>query len=119
MDADACNKFATNVRESACGLYPYLSSGISSAIAINLRPISFQDSNAACEGLGAGLGGTFFAASCCASAGSAMKDAAIAIPAIHHNFLIASSVAPLRRGLCLRRTSSREVFFQPRQILLL
>src|SRR5215470_18278079 len=95
MDADACNKFATNVRESACGLYPYLSSGISSAIAINLRPISFQDSNAACEGLGAGLGGAFFAASCCASTGSAMKDAAIAIPAIHNSFFIPSSVALL------------------------
>src|SRR5689334_10573165 len=93
MDADAWSRLPTNVRESGWGLYPYLSSGKSSAIAINLRPMSFQDSSKACEGLGAGFGGVFFAASC-ARTGSAMNATVKAIPAIHHSFFISSSVAP-------------------------
>src|SRR5690242_1113604 len=47
---------------------------------INLRPISFHCSRRACEGLGAGLGGSFFAASC-ANAGSAAIPVANAKPA--------------------------------------
>ena len=50
------------------GLKSYLSSGKSSAIAINFRPISFQLSSRACDGPTAGFGGaSFFIVSCAAA----------------------------------------------------
>src|SRR6266849_3211788 len=63
IEALAWIRFAANVRESGCGLYSYLSSGKSSAMAISFFPVSFHCSRTACEGLAAGFGGSFFAAS--------------------------------------------------------
>src|ERR1700756_3630763 len=62
MDAEACTMFATNVRDSACGLNKNFPSGKSCAIAISFRPMSFHCSSTASDGLGAGPG-AFFAAS--------------------------------------------------------
>src|SRR5580693_4772171 len=62
MDAEACTRFATKVRDSACGLYENLSSGKSLAMAISFRPMSFHDSSTAPDGLGAGPS-AFFGAS--------------------------------------------------------
>jgi hypothetical protein len=56
---------------------------------INFRPMSFHCSSTACEGLGAGFGGSFFAASC-ASAGIATNPVANAKPATHFGFIIFS-----------------------------
>src|SRR5271154_1562313 len=75
MDADAWIMFAANDRESGCGLYSYLSSGKSSAMAISFLPMSFQASRTACDGLGAGLGGAFLAS--WAAAGIAASTTAI------------------------------------------
>src|ERR1700733_10062837 len=63
MDAEACTRFAINVRDSACGLYENLSSGKSCAMAINFRPMSFHASSTPSDWLGAGPG-AFFGASC-------------------------------------------------------
>src|SRR5205807_1616053 len=52
------------LRCSGFGLNSYLSSGKSSAMVISRRPTSFHCSRTACDGLDAGLGGSFFAASC-------------------------------------------------------
>src|SRR6267378_2066072 len=89
MDAEACTSPAANVLESACGLYSYLSSGRSSAIAISFLPMSFHCSSTASDGPGAGFGGSFFAASC-ASTGNAANPAARTTPAIHLRFFISS-----------------------------
>src|SRR5579859_5460637 len=87
-------------------------------MAINLRPISFQDSSKACEGLGAGFGGVFFAASC-ARTGSAMNATVKAIPAIHHSFFISSSVAPSGVRTMFETYCDARSVFAVRQILLL
>src|SRR6266404_2797392 len=59
MEAETCMRFAANVRESGFGLYSYLSSGKSYAIAISLRPTSFHCSIIAADGTKAGFGGYF------------------------------------------------------------
>src|SRR5213080_4328322 len=58
---------------------------------INFRPISFHCSSTACEGLGAGFGGAFFAASC-ANAGNTANPMAKARPATHLSFFIFPSL---------------------------
>src|SRR2546421_2038349 len=57
----------------------------------NFRPISFHCSSTACEGLGAGFGGSFFAASC-ASTGITPNPMAKARPATHLSFFIFPSL---------------------------
>src|SRR5260370_31441099 len=61
MEPEAWTRLALKVRDSGAGLYPYLSSGKSSAMAISFRPISFHCSSKGSEGLGAGLGSVFLA----------------------------------------------------------
>src|SRR5260370_38796097 len=70
---------------------------------VSLRPISFHCSSTACEGLGAGFGGSFFAVSC-PSTGNTANPAANANPAAHFSFFIFPLLpyAPRRGG--------REVF---------
>src|SRR5437588_10874919 len=63
---------------------------------INFRPISFHCSSTACEGLGAGLGGSFFAASC-ASTGITPNPMAKASPATHLSFFIFPSLRYARK----------------------
>src|SRR5712691_4902556 len=58
---------------------------------ISFRPISFHCSSTACEGLGAGFGGSFFAASC-ATTGSTAHPIAKANPATHLSFFIFPSL---------------------------
>src|SRR5437660_1222735 len=110
MDAVTCSSTARNVLESGFGLYSYLSSGRSSAIMISFRPISFHCSSTACEGLGAGFGGSFFAASC-ATAGSIANPITKAHPATHLNFFIfLSSVTSERRTYLLSDVPLRQAF---------
>src|SRR5216683_6157143 len=99
MDAETCTSPAANVLESACGLYSYLSSGRSSAIAISFLPISFHCSSTASEGPGAGFGGSFFAASC-PSTGNAANPTAKATPATHFRFFISSLLSCPRLSRC-------------------
>src|SRR5260370_13182754 len=98
-------RFAANVLESGCGLYSYFSSGKSSAMMISFRPMSFHCSSTACEGLGAGFGGSFFAASC-ASTGSAANPAAKTTPPTHFSFFMFSFLryVPTRSGRSLLQT---------------
>src|SRR5438445_5004787 len=91
MDAETCSNTPRNVLESGFGLKSYLSSGKSSAMVINFRPISFHCSSTACEGLGAGFGGAFFVASC-ASVGNTANPMAKARPATHLSFFIFPSL---------------------------
>src|SRR5213596_1606734 len=84
---------------------------------MSLRPMSFQDSSKACEGLGAGFGGAFFAASC-ARTGSAIKAAVNVIPAIHDSFFISSSVAPSGARTMFETYWVPRSVFAVRQILL-
>src|ERR1700674_4039679 len=98
MDAETCMSPAANVRESACGLYSYLSSGKSSAMAISFLPMSFHCSSTACDGLGAGFGGSFFAASC-ASTGIAANPAHSTTAPISFIHLIFSLLSPPARTL--------------------
>src|SRR6476661_327961 len=79
--------------------------------------MSFQDSSKACEGLGAGFGGVFFAASC-ARTGSAMNATVNAIPAIHHSFFISSSVAPSTARTMFETYLDARSVFAAREILL-
>src|SRR5258708_3278482 len=66
---------------------------------VSLRPISFHCSSTACEGLGAGFGGSFFAVSC-PSTGNTANPAANANPAAHFSFFIFPLLryAPRRGG---------------------
>src|ERR1700732_634436 len=98
MDAETCMSPAANVRESGCGLYSYLSSGKSSAMAISFFPMSFHCSSTACDGLGAGFGGSFFAASC-ASTGIAANPAHNTNAPISFINLIFSLLSPPERML--------------------
>src|SRR5579863_6638870 len=60
-------------------------------MAINLRPMSFQESSTTCEGLRAGLGAASFLAICCVYAGK-LKNAAVRISnTVELNLFIASS----------------------------
>src|ERR1700729_3330290 len=74
MDAEACTRFAINVRDSACGLYENLFSGKSCAMAINFRPMSFHASSTPSDWLGAGPGACFGAP--CARRGANAKPTA-------------------------------------------
>src|SRR6266478_8832790 len=77
---------------------------------ISFRPISFHCSSTACEGLGAGFGGSFFAASC-ATAGSIANPIAKAHPATHLSFFIfLSSVTSERRTYLLSDVPLRQAF---------
>src|SRR5882762_5601509 len=77
---------------------------------ISFRPMSFHCSSTACEGLGAGFGGSFFAASC-ATAGSTAIPIAKANPATHFSFFIfLSSVTPERRTFFLSDAPLRQAF---------
>src|SRR6266404_5492377 len=100
MEAETCIRFAANVRESGFGLYSYLSSGISSAIAISLRPMSFHCSMIAADGLKAGFGGSFgLLASVCATTGIAARNATAHNPAINFiRFISLSFDAPVLRS---------------------
>src|SRR5882762_2478477 len=77
---------------------------------ISFRPMSFHCSSTACEGLGAGFGGSFFAASC-ATAGSTAIPIAKANPATHFSFFIfLSSVTPERRTFFPSDAPLRQAF---------
>src|SRR5437899_12526064 len=84
---------------------------------MSLRPMSFHESRTACEGLGAGFTGAFFAASC-ARTGSATKAAVNAILAIHHSFFISSSVTPSWARTMFETYCDARSVFAVRQILL-
>src|SRR6266849_8364966 len=109
MDAETCMSPAANVRESACGLYSYLSSGKSSAIAISFLPTSFHCSSTACDGLGAGFGASFFAASC-ASTGIAVRPAHNTIAPITFINFIFSLLSPPSRTLFYSDAPSSQKF---------
>src|SRR6266446_2662793 len=98
MDAATCSTCATNVRESGLGLYSYLSSGKSSAIAINFLLISSQPFSTACEGLATGFGGSVFLGASWASAGSAAHPAASTAAAIKHSLFMISLLSFVRRS---------------------
>src|SRR6266403_2201266 len=101
MEAETCMRFAANVRESGFGLYSYLSSGKSSAIAISLRPTSFHCSMIAADGLKAGFGGSFaLLASVCATTGIAARNAT-AHNAVKNliRFIFLSSNVPVYAGI--------------------
>src|SRR5260370_34006531 len=84
MDAEACTRFATNVRDSACGLYENLSSGKTCAMAINFRPMSFHASSPPSDWLGAGPR-AFFGASCARRGGRrGARRGATAKPTANH-----------------------------------
>src|SRR6266403_2897422 len=104
MEAETCMRFAANVRESGFGLYSYLSSGMSSAIAISLRPTSFHCSMIAADGPRAGFGGSFgLLASVCATTGIAARNAtAHNLPINFIRFISLSFDAPV----CAVHTSS-------------
>src|SRR5258708_7584134 len=105
-------RFAANVLESGCGLYSYLSSGKSSAMAISFRPTSFHCSRMACDGLGAGFGGSFFAASC-ASTGitaSPMANAKLA-NLIHFIMVSLLRFVPERDAILIRRATRQGVSY--------
>src|SRR6266436_5500601 len=77
---------------------------------ISFRPMSFHCSSTACEGLGAGFGGSFFAASC-ATAGSTAIPIAKANPATHFSFFIfLSSLTPERRTFFPSDAPLRQAF---------
>src|SRR4029077_6631381 len=117
MDAETCNSPVANVLESACGLYSYLSSGKSSAIAISFLPMSFHCSSTACDGLGAGFGGSFFAASC-ASTGIAANPAHNTNAPISFINLIFSLLSPPERTLSYSDAPHTQKFlwFLPRRL---
>src|SRR5258708_4284487 len=77
---------------------------------ISFRPISFHCSSTACEGLGAGFGGSFFAASC-ASAGNTANPIVKANPATHFRlFIFLSSVTPGSRTFFPSHVPLRQTF---------
>src|SRR5208337_2677389 len=88
MEAAACRRLAPKVRDSGAGLYAYLSSGKSSAMAMSLRPMSFHCSSTASEGLSAGFGSAFFMFMSCARIGSTARHAANKTAAKKGIFLI-------------------------------
>src|SRR5260221_6172862 len=68
-------------------------------MAISLRPISFQLSRTAADGLSAGFGGSFGLASDCAKAGTAARNTVKHSPARDFvRFIFLSSVAPGFKG---------------------
>src|SRR5579863_7516746 len=70
---------SAKLRWAGVGLKSYLSSGKSSAMAMSLRPISFQESRTTLAGGSAGLGAaaSFFVASCaCAGIAKQMESRA-------------------------------------------
>src|SRR6266436_4256566 len=81
---------------------------------ISFRPISFHCSSTACEGLGAGFGGSFFVASC-ATAGSTTNPVANTNPATHLSFFIFSLLryAPTRSGRSFLQTRHSATRFPP------
>src|SRR5260370_4985251 len=84
---------------------------------ISFRPISFHCSSTACDGLGAGFGGSFFAASC-ATTGNTANPIAKAHPATHFSFFIfLSSVTPERRTFFPSDAPSRQAFPQSTVLL--
>src|SRR5690349_4129274 len=87
---------------------------------INFRPISFHCSSTACDGLGAGFGGSFFAASC-ATAGNTASPVANANPATHFSCFIVSLLRSPRMGrdvLSIRRAAAQGVSPVQRSLLL-
>src|SRR6266481_9327368 len=103
MEAETCIRFAANVRESGFGLYSYLSSGKSSAIAISLRPMSFHCSMIAADGPKAGFGGSFgLLASVCAKTGIAARNATAHNPAASFVRFISLLRAPVCADFPLR-----------------
>src|SRR6266481_1671490 len=110
MDAETCTSPAANVLESACGLYSYLSSGKSSAIAISFLPMSFHCSSTACDGLGAGFGGSFFAASCAITGNTANPMANARLASLIHFIMVSLlSFVPGRDAILIRRTTRQDV----------
>src|ERR1700685_2877412 len=63
FDPAACSNCTAKLRSAGVGLKSYLSSGKSSAIAVSLRPISFQESSTTFTSGSAGLAASFFIAS--------------------------------------------------------
>src|SRR5712692_6875280 len=76
--------------------------------------MSFHCSSTACDGLGAGFGGSFFAASC-ANTGSTANPIAKASPATHFSFLIFSFLRYARKPdvLSFRRATPPSVSPRP------
>src|SRR5260370_13282687 len=81
---------------------------------ISFRPISFHCPSTACEGLGAGFGGSFFVASC-ATAASTANPVANANPATHLTFFIFPPLrcAPTRSGRSFLQTRHSAKRFPP------
>src|SRR6266700_1459051 len=94
MDAEACKRLPTNVREAGFGVESYLSSGRSSAIAISFRPMSFHPSRTAADGPRAGFGGSFALVSVCAKPGTVARQAVRQSPARNFNRFISLLRAP-------------------------
>src|SRR5579864_7640575 len=74
---------SAKLRCAGVGLKSYLSSGKSSAIAVNFRPISFQASSTAWEALAAGFTAVSFFSEFCAPAGIIRAATARAAAATH------------------------------------
>src|SRR5208282_5822587 len=98
MEAAACRRLAPKVRDSGAGLYAYLSSGKSSAMAMSLRPMSFHCSSTACEGLSAGFGSAFFMFMSWARIGRTTRHAANKTAATTGIFLIFLSFSFFGKG---------------------
>src|SRR5277367_732686 len=86
-------------------------------MAISFRPISFHDSSTAVDGPGAGLGGSFFAASCPRTP-PATSPATTNTPASIFHFVIAlSSVTPgmghLAGNATIRPSDEKPVLTEP------
>src|SRR5712692_8279328 len=112
MDAETCTSPAANVLESACGLYSYLSSGKSSAIAISFLPMSFHCSSTACDGLGAGFGGSFFAASCASTGITASPMANAKLTSLIHFVMVSLlSFVPEQDVILIRRAARQDVSY--------
>src|SRR5712675_3483693 len=63
LEPAVCSNCSAKLRCAGVGLKSYLSSGKSSAIAVSLRPISFQESSTTFTSGSAGLAASFFIAS--------------------------------------------------------
>src|SRR5271165_5776426 len=60
MDAETWSNCPTKLRDSGLGLYSYLSSGRSSAMAMIFRPISFHCDSTICDSVAMAFGASFF-----------------------------------------------------------
>src|SRR3984885_13567419 len=105
MEPAACSNCSAKLRCAGVGLKSYLSSGKSSAIAVSLRPISFQESSTTFNSGSAGLMAASFFIPSWACAGNANASRTIARNGI---LFISSSTIEFRESklqllICLRQ----------------